>query len=112
VGGLFDGRPIAKGCFNCMRHQVVAGVLCLACCVLTTAAGLRDRVCRGDSDTLIGKGAHMSNYEFEVERHAGVDMVPMGKSFDWNPGPDDGAPILRPDVNLKVTNPVATPAAD
>jgi len=50
----------------------------------------------------------MSNYEFEVERHAGVDMVPVGASFDWNPGPDDGAPILRPDFNLKVPNAVAT----
>jgi len=54
----------------------------------------------------------MSNYEFEVERHAGVDMVPVGASFDWNPGPDDGAPILRPDFNLKVRNPVATPGTD
>jgi hypothetical protein len=50
----------------------------------------------------------MSNYESEVERHAGVDMVPFGESFEWNPGPDDGAPILRPDFNLKVPNPVAT----
>jgi hypothetical protein len=51
----------------------------------------------------------MSNYESEVERHAGVDMVPFGESFEWNPGPDDGAPILRPDFNLK-PNPVATPS--
>jgi hypothetical protein len=52
----------------------------------------------------------MSNYESEVERHAGVDMVPVGESFEWNPGPDNGAPILRPDFNLKVPNPVATPS--
>jgi hypothetical protein len=50
----------------------------------------------------------MSNYESESERHAGVDMVPVGGSFEWNPGPDDGAPILRPDLNLKVPNAVAT----
>lgn len=62
--------------------------------------------------TLIGKGAHMSNYESEIERHAGVDMVPVGESFDWNPGPDDGAPILRSDFNLKMPNPVATPCTD
>ena len=42
----------------------------------------------------------MSNYEFEVERHAGVDMVPMGESLDWNPRADDDAPILRPDFIL------------
>jgi hypothetical protein len=52
----------------------------------------------------------MSNYESEVERHAGVDMVPFGESFERNPGPDDGAPILRPNFNLKVPNPVATPS--
>ncbi len=48
----------------------------------------------------------MSNYESEVERHAGVDMVPFGESFEWNPGPDDGAPIPRPDFNFNVPNPV------
>jgi len=50
----------------------------------------------------------MSNYESETERHAGVDMVPVGESFEWNPGLDDGAPTLRPDFNLKVPNAVAT----
>jgi hypothetical protein len=50
----------------------------------------------------------MSNYESESERQAGVDMVPVGESFEWNPGPHDGAAILRPDLNLKVSNPVAT----
>jgi hypothetical protein len=56
----------------------------------------------------------MSNYESEVDRHAGVDMVPFGESFEWNPGPgpDDGAPILRPDFNLKMPNPVSTPCTD
>ena len=54
----------------------------------------------------------MSNYESEVEHNAGVDMVPVGESFEWNPEPDDGAPILRPDFNLRMPNPVATPGAD
>ena len=55
----------------------------------------------------------MSNCESEVERNAGVDMVPVGESFEWNPGPDVGAPILHPDFNLKVPNPVAkTPGTD
>lgn len=33
----------------------------------------------------------MSTDELEVERHAGIDMVPMGESFEMNSGPDDGA---------------------
>ena len=52
----------------------------------------------------------MSNDGSELERHAGVDMVPVGESFEWNPGPEDGVPILRPDFNLKMSNPVATPS--
>ncbi len=28
----------------------------------------------------------MSNDESEVERRAGADMVPVGESFEWNPG--------------------------
>jgi len=31
-------------------------------------------------------------------------------SFEWNPGPDDGAPILRPDFYLNVSELVAIPA--
>jgi hypothetical protein len=54
----------------------------------------------------------MSNYESEVERNAGVDMIPVGEPFEWNPWPDDGAPILRPDFNVKMPNPVATQGAD
>ncbi len=52
----------------------------------------------------------MWNDESQVERHAGVDMIPVGASFEWNPEPDDGAPILRPDFNLNVPNRVATPS--
>ena len=52
----------------------------------------------------------MSNDESEVQRHAGVDMVPVGQPFEWNAGLEDGAPILRADFNLKVSNPVATPS--
>jgi hypothetical protein len=32
----------------------------------------------------------MSNDESKVERHAGIDMVPIGESFEMNWGPDDG----------------------
>jgi hypothetical protein len=52
----------------------------------------------------------MSNDESEVERHAKIDMVLGGESFEWNSGLDDGAPILHPDFNLKMSNPVATPS--
>jgi hypothetical protein len=54
----------------------------------------------------------MSNDGSEIDRHAGVDMVPVGEFFEWNSGPDDGDPIFRRDVNhnLKMTNPVATPS--
>jgi hypothetical protein len=45
----------------------------------------------------------MSNDGSEMERHAGVDMVPMGESFGWNPNPDDGTPIL--DADFKASNP-------
>ena len=31
-------------------------------------------------------------------------------SFEWNPGPDDGAPILGPDFYINVSEPVAIPA--
>ena len=33
----------------------------------------------------------MSTDESEVERHAGIDMVPIGESFETNSAPDDGA---------------------
>jgi hypothetical protein len=33
----------------------------------------------------------MSNDESKVERHAGIDMVPIGESLETNSGPDDGA---------------------
>ena len=52
----------------------------------------------------------MANTESKVERGAGIDMVPVGESFEWNPGPDDGAPILRHDFHLKVSEQVAIPA--
>jgi hypothetical protein len=51
----------------------------------------------------------MPNNESEVERW-GLDMVPLGESFEWSPGPDDGAPILRHDFHLKVSEQVAIPA--
>lgn len=52
----------------------------------------------------------MSNIDSEIERHAGVDMVPVGEFFEWNPESDGSDPILRRDsnLNLKVSNPVAT----
>jgi hypothetical protein len=53
----------------------------------------------------------MSNDRSGFEGHAGVDMVPFGESFEWDLGPDDGAPILHPDFNLKVSNPAAAPSA-
>jgi hypothetical protein len=51
----------------------------------------------------------MSNDGSEIEGNAGIDMVPVGEFFEWNPGPDDGDPTLRTDfsLNLKVSNPVA-----
>lgn len=49
----------------------------------------------------------MANNECEVERWAGIDMVPLGESFEWSPGPDDGAPILRHDFHLKMSEQVA-----
>jgi hypothetical protein len=60
------------------------------------------RVCRYDG-SVIETGAHMSNDGSEVERHAGVDMVPMGEFFGRNPKPDDGTPIL--DADFKASNP-------
>ncbi len=39
----------------------------------------------------------MSNYESEVERRAGADMVPFRESLEWNPERDDGSPILPQD---------------
>jgi len=51
----------------------------------------------------------MANHEFDVERRAGIDMAPVGESFEWNPGPDDGAPILRDDFDLKVSEQGAIP---
>jgi hypothetical protein len=45
----------------------------------------------------------MANNEFDVERRAGIDMAPIGESFEWNPGSEDGAPILRDDFDLKVS---------
>lgn len=50
----------------------------------------------------------MSNDELDVERHAGIDMLPAGE-FEWNPDPDDDAPILHPGFNLTVSKQVATP---
>jgi len=29
----------------------------------------------------------MSNDELDVERRAGIDMLPAGESFEWNPAP-------------------------
>jgi hypothetical protein len=52
----------------------------------------------------------MSNDGSGFEQHAGVDMVPIGESFEWDPEQDDGAPIFHPDFNLKVSNPVAAPS--
>ena len=52
----------------------------------------------------------MANNEFDVERGAGVDMVPLGESLEWN-GPDDGAPILRDNFDLKVCEQGAIPLA-
>lgn len=51
----------------------------------------------------------MANNEFEVERRAGLDMVPFGESFEWY-GADDGAPILRHDFDLQVFERVVIPA--
>jgi hypothetical protein len=52
----------------------------------------------------------MSNDELDVERHAGIDMLPAGESFEWDPNPDDDGPILRPDFDLTVSKQVATPS--
>jgi hypothetical protein len=54
----------------------------------------------------------MANNESEVELWAGIDMVPFQESCEWNPGPDDGAPNLRPNFQLNVSEPVAIPDAD
>jgi hypothetical protein len=51
----------------------------------------------------------MSNDELDVERHARIDMLPAAESFEWNPDPDEDAPIFRPDFNLTVSKQVATP---
>ena len=53
----------------------------------------------------------MANNESEVERRAGIDMVPLGESYEWRLGPDDGGPILLRDSHLKVSEQVAKPAA-
>ena len=34
----------------------------------------------------------MLNNESGVERHAGVDMIPVVESYEWNLGPDDSTP--------------------
>jgi len=52
----------------------------------------------------------MPNNGSEHERQAGVDMVPVGESYEWNPGPDDSNLVPRLDFNLKVSNPVTTPS--
>ena len=51
----------------------------------------------------------MANNESAVERGAGIDMVPL-ESFEWNPGPDDGAVSLRRDFPLNVSEQGAIPA--
>jgi hypothetical protein len=51
----------------------------------------------------------MANNELAVERAAGIDMVPL-ESFEWNPGPADGAAILRHDFQLNVSEQPAKPA--
>jgi hypothetical protein len=50
----------------------------------------------------------MANNESEVERWAGLDMVPLGESFEWSSEPENGAPILRYDFHLKVSEQVAS----
>lgn len=52
----------------------------------------------------------MSNDELDVERRAGIDMLPAGESFEWDPAPDDGAPTVRPGFSLTVSKQVATPS--
>ena len=52
----------------------------------------------------------MANNESQVERRMGIDMVPVGEWFEWNPGPNDEAPILSPDFHLRVSESVAIPA--
>jgi hypothetical protein len=47
----------------------------------------------------------MSNNESELERRAGVDMVPVGESFEWNPEPDGGAAICKSGFYMAVTAP-------
>ena len=37
----------------------------------------------------------MSNSELEVERHAGIDMVPVGESIEWSSAHDDCTPKKR-----------------
>jgi hypothetical protein len=49
----------------------------------------------------------MANSESQVERRMGIDMVPVGEWFEWNPRPDDDAPILSPDFHLGVSESVA-----
>jgi hypothetical protein len=49
----------------------------------------------------------MASEESEVERKAGIDMVPFGESYEWKPEPDDGTSILRDDFQFKqVVKPV------
>ncbi len=51
----------------------------------------------------------MANNESEVERKAGIDMVPLGESYEWRLGPDDDT-ILRHDFYLSVSEQFAKPA--
>ena len=51
----------------------------------------------------------MAKNEFAVEPAARIDLVPL-ESFEWNPGPDDGAAILRHDFQLNVSEQAAIPA--
>jgi hypothetical protein len=52
----------------------------------------------------------MSTDESEVERHAGIDMVPIGESFETNSGPDDGT--LGPLASLWTQQSVTNPSRD
>jgi len=54
----------------------------------------------------------MANTESEIERRAGLDMVPLGESFEWNPGPDDGAPVLRSTFHVELSEPLAVSGRD
>lgn len=62
--------------------------------------------CDGEPDYV--KGGFMSNDEFDIERHAGLDMLPAGESFEPNPDSDDEARSFRPDFKLTVSEQVTT----